>query len=649
MPQIYKFLTALLAFSGCISLIITGGMNPLMIITGAGLFPGYYRFLMGMPPAPKWAIGGFSVLTLIVFSFDSLILSDDTFLAVAHLTITFQAIKSFDLKEPWDHLQVYFMSLLQLIVASELTNSIAFGIIFLIFLVAFASAMVLSHFVKEGTIVKLRFRSPVFAISLLTLFFTCIFFVSLPRVSGNILGKSHVRSIKTAGFSERVDFGSFGDMKLDPTVVMRVELSKDTGMQYYWRGMTLDYFDGNSWINTLGKSRIFKNEGLFRLQPFNKERAIVQKIFLEPMDNDVIFGMSDIAAVETIGDSMVMDSAHALFLPFKRGKKFNYLVYSIKEAPPVIGNVSRYLQLPDRMERVSQLARSITKTSDTPGQKAQKIEQYLIRNFSYSLALPQPPQGTSLIDDFLFGAKRGYCEHYATAMVFMLRSLRIPSRVVTGFVGGEPNEYGQYIIIRQSNAHSWVEADIDGVWKRFDPTPPVSEGTLSGFSLFIDMIRMKWERYVIAYSIFDQREIARFIAFPFHRQGILRVSNQWRIFLISVLFLTAGLILTRFIVQHLHVKRYGFITVYYLRLHELIRKRGGTITPSFTPADVRREAVRSDLRGRVSEFISMYEEYRFGGKSITQEERTKYQELFMEISKETAGCPGRRRSSHVCR
>jgi transglutaminase-like putative cysteine protease len=635
MPQIYKFFTALLAFTGCISLIITGGMNPIMIITGAGLFPGYYRFLKGMPPAPKWAIGGFSVLTLIVFLFDSFILSDDTFLAVAHLTITFQAIKSFDLKEPWDHLQVYFMSLLQLIVASELTNSIVFGIIFLFFLVAFASAMVLSHFVKEGTMGKIPFRSPVFAISLLTLFFTCIFFVSLPRVSGKILGKSHVKSIKTAGFSERVDFGSFGDMKLDPTVVMRVELSKDTGRPYYWRGMTLDYFDGNSWVNTLEKSRLYKADGLFRVRPFTQEQAIVQKIFLEPMDNDVIFGMSDIAAVEAIGFSLNMDSAHALSLPFKNSKKFNYIVYSIREARPVTENVGKYLQMPASMERVSQLARTITDTDDTTGQKAQKIEQYLIRNFSYSLAVPQPPQDTSPIDDFLFGAKKGYCEHYATAMVFMLRALRIPSRIVTGFAGGEPNEYGQYLIIRQSNAHSWVEAEIDGVWKRFDPTPPVSEGTLSGFSLFIDMMRMNWERYVVAYSISDQREIARFIAFPFHEQGILQARRQWRTFLISVLFLTAGLILIRGIVHHLHVKRYGFITRFYLRLRDLIRKRGGTITPSSTPADVRREAIRSDLRGRVSEFIGMYEEYRFGGKSMTQEERTKYQELFTEIRKGT--------------
>jgi hypothetical protein len=143
MLQLYRLLTAVLAFTGCISLVISGEVNPLMSLTGIGLFPGYYRFLRGMPCAPKWAISGCSVLTLFVFFFDALIISNDYFLAVAHLTITFQAIKSFDLKEPWDHLQVYFMALLQLIIISELIYSIAFGIIFIFFLIAFVSVIVI--------------------------------------------------------------------------------------------------------------------------------------------------------------------------------------------------------------------------------------------------------------------------------------------------------------------------------------------------------------------------------------------------------------------------------------------------------------------------------------------------------------------------
>jgi len=82
-------------------------------------------------------------------------------LAVAHLTITFQAIKSFDLKEPWDHLQVYFMSLLQLIIASDLTRSLTFGFVFVVFMGLLVTAMVLSHFLKEGALGSISIRKPV--------------------------------------------------------------------------------------------------------------------------------------------------------------------------------------------------------------------------------------------------------------------------------------------------------------------------------------------------------------------------------------------------------------------------------------------------------------------------------------------------------
>ncbi|MFZ5906946.1 MAG: transglutaminaseTgpA domain-containing protein [Nitrospirota bacterium] len=633
MPQIYKILTALLAFAGCTSLVITGELNPLFIVTGTGLFPGYYRVLKGMSPAPKWAVSSFAFLTLAFFLFDSLVISGDSFLAVAHLTITFQVIKSFDLKEPWDHLQVYFMALLQLIVASELTSSLAFGIIFLLFLVAFVAAMVISHFMKEGTADDVGFRLPVFAISALVLLLTILFFVSLPRVSARVWGKSHMKSIKTVGFSERVDFGSFGDIKSDPTVVMRVELSGAANSPYYLRGMTLDYFNGISWVNTLDKFRISKTGEVFVLRPFTREDAMVQKIFLEAMDTDVLFGMSEVAAVEWAGYSLTADRAYSLFLPFKKGKRFTYLVYSIRESPSVPeSDMRRNMLLPPGMEDIFRLAGDVTDPSDSSRRKAEKIEQYLLRNYAYSLSVRRPPDGISPVDDFLFNTKTGYCEHYATAMVLMLRSLGIPSRMVTGFVGSEVNDYGGYLIIRQSNAHSWVEAGIDGVWKRYDPTPPVFASAGSGLSLFLDMIRMQWNRYVIGFSVFDQRDIARFISLPFYLQAMPGMKVRSMVLLAMLAVLPAGLMLL-WVFSALRGKRYHLITRYYLRFKRLVRKRGGRVTASSTPAEVKYEAEKRGLEGRVSEFVTMYEEHRFGGKAMNKEEKSRYRMLLKELER----------------
>jgi transglutaminase-like putative cysteine protease len=634
MLQLYSALTAIIAFTGCVSLVMSGEVNPFMSLTAMGLVPGYYRVLKGRPQAPGWVIGVFSVLTLLIFFVDSFIISKDYFLGIAHLTIIFQAIKSFDLKEPWDNLQVYFMSLLQLIVTSELTHSIVFGVIFIFFLVALVAAMVLAHFVKEGTALKTNIKKPVIFISFLTLLITIVFFLSTPRVSGGLWVKGHAKSIKTVGFSEKVDFGSFGEVGLDPTIVMRIELIGNVKGAYYWRGMTLNYFDGISWKDTLKeKTWVYKEEGQFNIKSFKKEQAVIQRVFLEPMDTDIIFGLSNIAAVEAKGRILFMDNAGALFLPIKKGKSFDYIVYSVQDMPVFKEGKNDYLQLPSGIDRISELAHNITNRKNNDRERAVTIERFLGENYTYSFALSPPPEGISPIEDFLFISKKGYCEHYATAMVLMLRSLGIPARIVTGFSGGEMNEYGGYIIVRQSNAHSWVEAVIDGKWRRFDPTPPVLLERPSALSLFIDMLRMKWDRYVVAFSLSDQKKIIKTFSMPF----TLRVMPDFRFHgfrgILYILLPALGIVLILFLVGHLQLKKHGFITAQYIRLRNILKNKGAKIKPSSTPSDVKKEAIQLGIDTGVTEFIKLYEDHRFGGKDMRGEDRARYKSLIKEIDR----------------
>lgn len=635
MPQLYKILTFVLAFTGCSSLIISGEVNPLMYITGIGLFPGYYRFLKNMPQAPKWAIGSISILTILIFFADSFIISRDYFIAVAHLTVTFQAIKSFDLREPWDHLQVYFMSLLQLIVASELTHSIAFGVIFVLFLTALVSAIVLAHFIKEGTTVRISIKKPVIYISFLTLLITILFFVSTPRLSGGLWGKGYKKSIKTVGFSQKVDFGSFGDVKSDPTIVMRVELNRNISQPYYWRGMALNQFDGVAWKDILeSREWIYKKEGLFTVKPFRKEEAVMQKIFLEPMDTDVVFGLSDIVAVEAEVSMLVTDIPDALSLPAKKGKRFHYVVYSILDLPEAKGHMKQYLQLPFHTERISGLAHGIISPNDKDLDKAKKIARFLRNNYTYSLYLLPPPEGVSQIEDFLFNSKKGYCEHYATAMILMLRTVGVPARIVTGFIGGELNEYGGYIIVRQSNAHSWVEAVIEGRWMMFDPTPAVAVERPSSVTLFIDMLRMKWDRYIVAFSFSDQKELIKVFSSPFHLPSMpdFRLRGISRV--IYILIPVCAIFIIIFLSGKIRIRRYAFVTAQYMRLKQMVKKKGIKITQSTTPSDVKREAMRLGTDVKVEEFIRLYQEYRFGGREMGGEDRARYQSLIKEIKRQ---------------
>ena len=643
MPQLYRILTAVLAFTGCVSLVISGEVNPIMSLTGIGLLPGYYRFLKGMPQAPGLAIGGFSGLTLLIFFFDTLIVSNDYFLGVAHLTITFQAIKSFDLKEPWDHLQVYFMALLQLIIASELTQSIAFGAVFILFLVTLVTAMVLAHFMKEGTVLRIGIRKPVVYISLLTLLITIALFVSTPRISGGVWGKSHIKKIKSAGFSEKVKMGSFGELKLDPTVVMRTELNPMIPGPYYWRGMTLDYFDGTSWNSTLIDTRrsVSRTDDEFIVQPFSGS-LVIQKIMLEPIDSDVIFGLDRVISIKGDFIRLEKNPAASLFVHRRGARRLQYVVRTdivTTTQSTDFGLWKKYLNIPDFLrDKIKAFTGNVLISEGTKPvsdhQKASMIERYLKKNYRYSLNIKPPDDNINPVLYFLFESKAGYCEHYATAMTMMLRSAGIPSRVVTGFFGGELNEYGDYIIVRQSDAHSWVEAVIDGRWKRFDPTPSVLIERPSALLLYIDMLRMKWERYVVAFSLSDQKEIVKTVSMPFRLPLMPDFRPRGFSGVIYVLLPLSGIVMMLFLLKHLRLRRYGFVTAQYLKLRNIVKNKGAEISPSSTPFEVKQEAVNLGMDGRIEDFLKLYEEHRFGGKEMRGEDRARYRNLIKEIKRQ---------------
>ncbi|MEW6053086.1 MAG: DUF3488 and transglutaminase-like domain-containing protein [Nitrospirota bacterium] len=638
MPQLYKGLTFILALAGCISLLISGEINYFLSFSALALFAGYYRFFRNLPHAPKWVIGGLSGLTLLVFLIDSLMISDDYFIAVAHLTITFQAIKSFDLREPWDHLQVYFMSLLQLIVASELTHSIAFGFIFVLFLIALVAAIVYAHFVKEGKSLGVSISRPVLAISLMVLMLTAVLFVSIPRVTGGLWGKTHKKGIRTIGFSERVDFGSFGDLKSDSTIVLRVELAGESRRPYYWRGISLNDFDGISWNNTMSvREGIYRDGERFLIKPFEEAMAVIQKIYLEPMDTDVIFGLTEMKAVESQGRVILTDRAGSIFMPLKKGKRFSYVAYSVPGDIPVTGTFESYLQIPPGVEKISRLARSLVTENESDIEKAVKIEKYLRDNYSYSLSVPEPPRGINPVEDFLFRTKRGYCEHYATAMVLMMRSIDIPARIVTGFLGGELNEIGNYLIVRQSDAHSWAEAAIGGKWKLFDPTPPVSLSRFSGSSLFLDMLKMKWSRYIVSFSTDDQKTIVKTFTIPkrltfaegFRAKKIVSDALRFLILMLICIALLTGM----YFLRRRYPGRYSFVTAQYISLRKYLKKKGMDINPSLTSSEIQREAARNGP-SLIREFLIIYEEHRFGGKKMTGQDRERYNLLLKEIKKQ---------------
>ncbi len=132
----------------------------------------------------------------------------------------------------------------------------------------------------------------------------------------------------------------------------------------------------------------------------------------------------------------------------------------------------RYLQLPEHLDpRIPELAQQIAGSETSPYRRALAIERYLTTHYGYTLQLPSQPPADPLAD-FLFHRRRGHCEYFASSMAVLLRTVGIPSRIITGFRGAQFNQLNSNYIVRASDAHSWVEAYIPGAgWTTFDPTP----------------------------------------------------------------------------------------------------------------------------------------------------------------------------------
>ncbi len=146
----------------------------------------------------------------------------------------------------------------------------------------------------------------------------------------------------------------------------------------------------------------------------------------------------------------------------------------------------------------------------TPRERARRIERHLLFDYAYTLEFIGRG-GERPIEYFLLEARRGHCEYFASAMVLLLRAQGIPARLVTGFLGAEYAPWERAWVVRQSNAHAWVEGYLPGAgWQVFDPTPPAGRPTSEPESLLGSMreawefVLFRWDRYVISFDFYDQ-------------------------------------------------------------------------------------------------------------------------------------------------
>jgi transglutaminase-like putative cysteine protease len=446
--------------------------------------------------------------------------------AIAQFLLVLTGLKAAARKQDRDWMQIFVLSFFQLLSAAALTVEPVFAVLFFAYLLLAPCALVLFQLRREiGAFPTTRrldaepFVEPSLFRSLSTttavLFLsTVVIFVIFPRVGAGYFAAPFGGTRVLTGFSEEVGPGSVAALKQDGAVALRATVDRPELLQTerYWRGAALDYFDGRNWRRRPKELHpLMRPEpGVFTTLAPAPRRAIVrEEVILEPQDSAALFFAGFPLEIRGRFSEISIDASGNVRVLRPTGIRTRYEVVASlapRRGPPTADT----LELPVLDRRITKLARSLVADSSGDAARADALLRFFRSGFEYTLE-PGDPGSQDPLARFLFQTRRGHCEYFASAYAVLLRAVGIPSVVVTGYAGGEWNPYGGYFLIRQSDAHSWVEAYVDGAWRTYDPTPPapaLKPGLRRQMLEAIDALQMRWYRYVINYTLEDQAEAA---------------------------------------------------------------------------------------------------------------------------------------------
>ena len=410
-------------------------------------------------------------------------------------------------KKPRDMLQLFLLNMLLVVAAAVTRWGMEFAL--LVILEAFISVtgLIFTYAsIEKREITTQHAKYLVTWSSLITLGLiplTAVLFLVIPRPTETFFAWGG-RTAAKSGFSDQVSPGAVEEIKNDFSPAFRVTWLRGIRPQRpLWRGIVYDtYHDG-----------IWKKEYQGRLESPRMDKETIQyEILLEPNVSRYLLNLGLPFRVTSKTTKTYLVAGYTARIPISIMKRILYrtVSYYIRDFPADL-SPDHYLKVPEELRhRLRSLTQSMN--METHDETARAVESFLKTEFAYDLS-PGEARGDPVLF-FLFNRKRGHCEYFASAMVLMLRSMGVPSRIVGGYLGGEWNELGQYYLVRQSDAHTWVEVWIDGRgWATFDPTPRVfstGESRLKeSISEFFDFLRLRWYYWVLDYDIGRQRDLAR--------------------------------------------------------------------------------------------------------------------------------------------
>ncbi len=536
--------THLMALSGFLSISLTGAVGlPVIALFSASLALSFYNERYGKGYYIGHGLSTVLALLLVLYvALGVFVLGVELFKGILEFLIFVQVLKLLGRKRMRDIMQIYALSFFQFVAGTVITVNFSYSAAFVLYIAVAVCAVIVFEMrrgaVESGSpgsddpkLVSPSFLGTSFVLSVCILLTAALIFISVPRLRGSYFSSGFLRTGELrSGFSDEVRLGRVGEIKLDGSPVMMVRVInrdiEDVPYPIYWRGVALDEFDGESWRTGSVGSSIYKTgpDGKVTVTDEGEVEGryiLEQEIITEPLDTDVLFSANLPLGFGSVPGGRVAAVNDSYSLHDRVSYRIKY--YAVSDigatSPGGLRNddtsypdgMDSYLRLPPMGSRVRELALEITSPEDNAYDKALSIKRYLLTNYSYTRTLergsPEFP-----IEDFLFMRKEGHCEYFATAMAVLLREAGIPSRIVNGFIGGTPNERGNFFLIRESDAHSWVEAYFPGHgWVSFDPTPEGLERAEPGLfplmASYVDYLRFRWSRYVIDFSEGDQMRL----------------------------------------------------------------------------------------------------------------------------------------------
>lgn len=309
-------------------------------------------------------------------------------------------------------------------------------------------------------------------------------------------------AVARTGFAPEVELGALDLLRDDPTEVFRVVAHPLPEEPVYFRGLALDAFDGRRWQSTTAS-----DPAMVPPPPDLPEDALRLQIALRPDAGDVVFTAGQILHVE--GEGLLRDEQDA----WRRAPDGDAR-YTLVALPPLgpgarpsdaTADPSAFTRLPALDLRVQELAEQIAPGEADPLRLAESVARYVREEHAYTRS-PGDDGVQEPLATFLFDRRSGHCEHFASALAVLLRARGVPTRLVTGFAGGDRAPGSGELVVRRYHAHAWVEVLGPDGWVLVDPTPgPASLLTPPQPSLS-ERFRAWWRQDLLGWDGQAQRE-----------------------------------------------------------------------------------------------------------------------------------------------